>query len=159
MLFLLLLVVAYAVLRVVRPGHPSRARWRIALGLAMAIAGAMHLLNPEPFVQHLPPQVPGRLLVVWVSGVIEIGLGLALVVPSRWTSAVGTALAVYLVLVFPANVYVAAAGIDVEGQPGGVYPWVRLVFQPLFVWLAAWSSRPVGGGRVATDVPGREVAP
>jgi hypothetical protein len=37
-------------------------------------------------------------------------------------------------------VYVAVAGIDVEGQPGGWYPWLRLPFQVLFVAWALWST-------------------
>ena len=38
--------------------------------------------------------------------------------------------------VFPGNVYVAVAGVDVEGQPGGIYSWLRLPLQAVFVWLA-----------------------
>jgi uncharacterized membrane protein len=57
-----------------------------------------------------------------------------------WRRRAGLALAAYLVAVFPANVYVAVAGIDVEGQPGGWYPWLRLPFQVLFVAWALWST-------------------
>jgi hypothetical protein len=52
----------------------------------------------------------------------------------------GLALAAYLVAVFPSNVYVAIAGVDVDGQPGGWYPWLRLPLQVLFVAWALWSS-------------------
>jgi uncharacterized membrane protein len=51
-------------------------------------------------------------------------------------------LGLFLVAVFPGNVYVAVADVDVAGQPGGVYPWLRLLLQPGFVWLAWWSTRP-----------------
>jgi uncharacterized membrane protein len=60
--------------------------------------------------------------------------------PLPWRRRAGLALAAYLVAVFPANVYVAVAGIDVEGQPGGWYPWLRLPFQVLFVAWALWST-------------------
>jgi uncharacterized membrane protein len=114
---------------------------RIALAGGMVVAGIGHLAAPEPFLAHLPGWVPAPGLVIAASGVVEIGLGLALLLTRSLRRWVGIALAVFLVTVFPANVYVAVAGIDVVGQPGGVYPWLRLGFQPLFVWLAVWSTR------------------
>lgn len=142
MLFLLILLAAYAGVRLFGARHRDRRdQWRLALGVAMAVAGVAHLVDPLPFVQHLPPWVPNRELLVAASGVAEIALGAGLLLRPPWRGWVGLALAAYLVAVFPANVYVAVSGVDVSGQPGGVYPWLRLPFQALFVWLAAWSTR------------------
>ena len=55
---------------------------------------------------------------------------------------VGRVTAAYLLAVFPANVYVAVADVDVEGQPGGVFQWIRLPLQAVFVAWALWSTRP-----------------
>ena len=120
----------------------------------MVIAGAMHLLQPEPFVAHLPVWVPERELLVAASGVAEMGLGLAIVLAHSYRKLAGLLLGLFLVAVFPANVYVAVAGVEVDGQPGGLYPWLRLLFQPLFIWLAVWSTQ--ASVTVATR---REVAP
>jgi uncharacterized membrane protein len=49
-------------------------------------------------------------------------------------------LAAYLLAVFPANLYVAIAGVDVQGQPDGWYPWLRLPLQALFIAWALWST-------------------
>lgn len=122
----------------------DRARWALAAG--MAVAGVAHLATPLPFVQHLPTWVPARDLLVAVSGVAEIALGAALLSPSRWRPLAGWALAAYLVVVWPANVYVAVTGVEVSGQPGGVYPWLRLPLQLLFIaWAVlstgAWTPR------------------
>ena len=106
----------------------------------MAVAGVMHFAQPLPFIQHLPPWVPERALVVYASGIVEIALGAALLAPIRWRPLAGLALAAYLVAVFPGNVYVAVAGVDVVGQPGGLYPWLRLPLQAVFIGLALWSS-------------------
>jgi uncharacterized membrane protein len=95
---------------------------------------------PEPFVQHLPSWVPAAEALVLVSGGIEIVLGGALLARQPWRRFAGLALAAYLVAVFPANVYVAVAAVDVDGQPGGWYPWIRLPFQVLFVAWALWST-------------------
>jgi uncharacterized membrane protein len=144
MLFLLLLSLVYAATWLVRRSLANRDRWRYALAVAMVVVGVMHVLDPTPFLQHLPTWVPGREALVLLSGVAEIALGAALFAPPPQRRLVGVLLALFLVAVFPANVYVAVAGVEVDGQPGGIYPWLLLLFQPLYVWLAVWSTRPVG---------------
>jgi uncharacterized membrane protein len=122
-------------------GHRSTRRAALlGMATAMVFAGAAHWLMPTPFVQHLPPWVPAALALVLVTGVIEIGLGAALLLRQPWRRRAGLALAAYLVAVFPANVYVAVADVAVDGQPGGWYAWLRLPFQALFVAWALWST-------------------
>jgi uncharacterized membrane protein len=106
----------------------------------MAVAGIAHFVSPRPFVQHLPDVIPMREAIVYASGAVEIALALALVGPSRFRPYAGLALAAYLVAVFPGNIYVAVSGVAVEGQPGGIYPWLRLPFQALYIGLALWST-------------------
>jgi uncharacterized membrane protein len=143
MLFFVVLVSAYLLVGLWswRRRWAERDHWRIALGAAMAVAGLAHLLTPTPFLQHLPPWVPARELLVFGTGLVEMALGVALWAASgrarRW---VGWVVAGYLIAVFPANVYVAIAGIDVQGQPGGLYPWLRLPFQAVFIWMALWTT-------------------
>lgn len=150
MLFVALLLAGYVLATLVRSAA-RRDRWRLALAAAMAAAGMAHLLTPLPFVQHLPPWVPSREALVAASGVVEIALGAALL--SHRRESAGALLAAYLVAVWPANIYVAVAGVDVQGQPDGVYPWLRLPLQALFIWLAWWSTR-----HPATAEPGRQSA-
>ena len=141
MLFLFVLFVAYAVLwPFTRHSMTLRSRGRSALGIGMAVAGVAHFVTPLPFVQHLPDIIPMREAVIYVSGAVEIALGLALLGVSRWRPFTGLVLAAYLVAVFPGNLYVSVAGVAVDGQPGGIYPWLRLPLQALFIWLALWST-------------------
>ena len=141
MLFLFVLFVAYAVLwPFTRHSMTLRSRGRSALAIGMTVAGVAHFVTPLPFVQHLPDVIPMREAVIYASGAVEIALGLALLGLSRWRPFAGLVLAAYLVAVFPGNLYVAVAGVAVDGQPGGVYPWLRLPFQALFIWLALWST-------------------
>lgn len=151
MIFSIVLLVAFGIVWTVTRGRwDARTQWRHALAAGMAVAGLTHFISPLPFVQHMPEWVPVRYLIVYASGVFEIAIGLALfVTPRRLLSAIGAVLALYLVAVFPANVYVAVAGVDVVGQPGGLYPWLRLPFQALFVWLALWAT----GASVRVSVP------
>ena len=144
MIFLVALALATVVAALVlwpSSGRRSARRAaRLGMATAMVFAGVAHWLMPTPFVQHLPPWVPAAEALVLVTGVVEIGLGAALLLRQPWRRRAGLALAAYLVGVFPANVYVAGAGIDGEGQPGGWYPWLRLPFQVLFVAWALWST-------------------
>jgi uncharacterized membrane protein len=118
---------------------PERAA-RFGMAAAMVFAGAAHWFMPEPFVQHLPSWVPAAETLILVSGGIEVALGVALLARQPWRRFAGLALAAYLVAVFPANVYVAVAAVDVDGQPGGWYAWIRLPLQVLFVAWALWST-------------------
>lgn len=144
MIFLFVLVLATAAVVMIRPRQRHDGHMRLGLAIAMGVAGLAHFLMPEPFVQHLPEWVPERHALIYATGAVEIALGAALVWPARWRALAGLALAAYLVAVFPANVYVAVEGVDVDGQPGGVYPWLRLPLQALFVWLAVWSTGATG---------------
>lgn len=157
-------LLAAVVLRMSRRGSARRAAL-FGMAAAMVFAGAAHWVMPTPFVQHLPPWVPFAEALVLVTGVLEVGLGAALLLRQPWRRRAGLALAAYFVAVFPANVYVAVADVAVDGQPGGWYPWLRLPLQLLFVawalWSTAWdlpqlraaTARLVGRGPRAEDVP------
>lgn len=144
MIFLLVLAIATgaaAAVLALRRRFSLRRAALAGMAVAMAFAGISHLLMPTPFVQHLPTWVPMREELILVTGLLEIALGAALLLRQPLRRLAGLALAGYLVAVFPSNIYVAIAGIDVDGQPGGAYPWLRLPFQVLFIAWALWSTR------------------
>jgi uncharacterized membrane protein len=121
-----------------------RSGWRDharrGLAVAMVVAGVSHFLRSEPFVQHLPDWVPAAEALVYVTGAIEVALGVALLRAREHRVAVSRLLAAYFVAVLPANIYVAVADVHVTGQPGGVHAWIRLPLQGLFIaWR--WSPR------------------
>ncbi len=145
MLFLLILLLATlaaaGVARLRAGDVPLRRSARQGLGIALIAAGISHLVDATPFQQHLPDFVPAAAAIVVVSGVIEIVLGLALIVARSSVRRVGLIAAAFLVGVFPANVYVAVADVEVDGLPGGIYRWIRLPLQAIFVGWAWWSTR------------------
>jgi uncharacterized membrane protein len=115
------------------------ARWTLAA--LMVFTGTVHLTRTSSFFGQLPPWTPARSVVIWISGVIEIALGLALALsPARWRATVGRALALLFVLVFPANVYQAVAGTDAFGLDSPASRWIRLLFQPVLILWALWAS-------------------
>lgn len=123
----------------------SGVRWRgvprVLLALFMLVAGVGHFVAHDEFLKQVPTWLPGRALIVWISGVIEIALGIALLAsPRHRRRQVGWALAVFLVAVFPGNVYQAVAGTDAFGLDTPTARWGRLLCQPALVALALWST-------------------
>ena len=103
--------------------------------------GVHHFLDPEYFLNIMPPFLPYHLELVYISGFFEILLGLILIFPKyRFYASWG--LIILLIAVFPANIYLAQSeiaqqGLDVSKE---VAIW-RLPFQALFIGLAYWHSK------------------
>jgi uncharacterized membrane protein len=121
--------------------HPKLvAGLRGLLGVAMIVAGVLHFVIPHYYMLIMPAYLPWHLALVLISGVFEIGLGVALFIP-RLRPLAGWGLIALLVAVWPANIWMATDGVPgVDISP--VLAWVRVAVQPLFmVW--AWAvSRP-----------------
>jgi len=119
------------------------------MGPMYVVAGALHFVVPELYVQIVPPIFPARLALVYLSGIAEIAVGVGVLLPRTRRLAAWATVAV-LVAVFPANVYMATAGVVVEGLPGGGDPsalvrWGRLPLQVVLILWAAWYTRPLPG--------------
>ena len=114
---------------------------RIGLAVLMLAAGISHLVAPRPYIQHLPDMVPLRSEIVAITGLVEIGLAAGLVGQRRFRRPTGIALAAFLVLVFPANVYAAVSQVPVDGVPTGWIRWARLPLQLPVIAAALWSTR------------------
>lgn len=120
---------------------PQRlARW--LLGLALVGAGVSHLtVAREEFLAQVPPWLPVDAdLVVVASGVVEIALGAALVVLGRWRVPVGWATALFFLAIFPGNVAQFTEGRDGFELDTDLARGIRLLFQPLLVAWALWST-------------------
>ncbi|MFO0728885.1 MAG: DoxX family protein [Myxococcota bacterium] len=116
-----------------------------SLGLMVifyVFAGAMHFITPASYLAMMPPALPEPLALVYLSGVAEAGLGLALIPPKtrRW-AAIGIIL--LLIAVFPANIYVALHDIPLFGaeKGAGIGNWIRLPIQGLFIAWAYWHAK------------------
>jgi len=101
-------------------------------------AGLMHFLSIDFFLNIMPPILPFPKAIVYITGVMEIALAVALVIPKTRKRA-GVLAAIFLVLVFPANIYSAVAGIPSD-TPQHLL-WIRLLFQPLLIWWVLKVSR------------------
>ncbi|WP_224387941.1 hypothetical protein [Pseudonocardia sp. ICBG1293] len=120
--------------------HAVRTAARLLLGAFLVAAGVAHLLVPAEFLAQVPPFLPAPAAVVLVSGVVELGVGAAvLVAPARLRPQVGLVVAVLFVLVFPGNVSQYVTGTDAFGLDSDGARATRLLFQPLLVAWAIWA--------------------
>lgn len=114
---------------------------RIGLAFLMVVAGIAHFSSSRPFVEHIPPIVPLREEIVVLTGAAEIVLAAGLLGPRRFRRGAGVALAAYLVLVLPGNVYAAVSQVPIDGLPSGWIRWARLPLQIPLIAAALWSTR------------------
>ncbi len=127
-----------------RNSAPSRpetwARW--LLGAALLLAGIGHLTwLRAAFQAQVPPWLPfDPDWVVVLSGLVEIALGLGLLLWSRYRVALGWITAVFFILIFPGNISQYVNGIDAFGLDTDLERGIRLLFQPLLVIWALWST-------------------
>lgn len=121
----------------------ARTAARLLLGLALTFAGVSHLTSARAeFQAQVPPWVPlDADFVVIASGVVEIVLGAALIVLFRWKEWVGIATALFFIAIFPGNISQYLSGIDAFGLDTDEARAIRLIFQPLLVVWALWSTR------------------
>src|SRR5258708_31128896 len=101
-----------------RRGERLQTAFRMALALFFVAAGVLHFLLPEFYLQIMPPYLPWPLVLVYLSGAIEI-LGGCAIVPVATRRFAGFGLIALLVAVFPANVQMV---IDPEVVAGWNLP-------------------------------------
>jgi len=126
-----------------------RALARIGLGAFLLAAGISHLTtNREAFQAQVPEWLPlDADFVVLASGVVEIALGLALVTLPRRRVLVGWITAAFFVAIFPGNISQFVTATDSFGLNTDLARGIRLLFQPLLVLWALWSTGAWRDGR------------
>jgi uncharacterized membrane protein len=115
---------------------------QLVLGAALAYAGFTHLTTSRAEFQA---QVPAILqsqadFVVLASGVVEILLGTSLIFLFKYRTYVGWIVAAFFVAVFPGNISQYLSGTDAFGLNTDQSRAIRLLFQPLLVIWALWST-------------------
>ncbi|WHI47607.1 hypothetical protein [Microbulbifer sp. VAAF005] len=106
------------------------------LGIAFIFFFIGHFIQAEGMVEMLPSWIPFRLALVYVTGLIELLIGVALFVPRYQSLAARLAIVVFIIF-FPANIYAALNGVGLGGhQWGAVYLLIR---GPLQIILIAWA--------------------
>ena len=119
-----------------------RAVSQVALGVVLVSAGVSHLtVSRIEFQAQVPTWLPlDPDFVVISSGIVEILLGLALITLWPLRKRVGLVTALFFVAIFPGNINQLVNGIDAFGLNSDSARATRLLFQPVLVLWALWST-------------------
>ena len=115
---------------------------QLLLGAALAYAGTTHLTTSrQEFQAQVPTWVPFSAdFVVIASGIVEIALGLSLLILWKYRTQLGWITAAFFIAIFPGNISQYVNGIDAFGLDSDRARAIRLLFQPLLVIWALWST-------------------
>jgi uncharacterized membrane protein len=98
------------------------------------LAGVMHFARTRFFLKIVPPFLPFKKALVYISGVIEIILGIALI-PEATRSLAAWGVIALLIAVFPANIYHFTS----KGAGMKIPTWLLAVRLPIQFLLIAWA--------------------
>jgi uncharacterized membrane protein len=104
--------------------------------------GLNHFFNADAYIAIMPAYLPWHSQLVALSGVAEIAVGAGVLIRATRVAAAWGIIAL-LILIFPANLYVAMNGLPYVGdEPNVVLNWVRLPFQLVLIAWAYWYTKP-----------------
>lgn len=121
----------------------KRVAWKSVslylMSIFYVLNGVNHFRAADLYLAIMPPYLPYHLELVYLSGAIEILLGLSLLMVRirRWAA---WGIILLLIAIFPANIYHLTSGGAGLGTSLWVL-WVRLPFQLLFIGWAYWYTR------------------
>lgn len=106
----------------------------IAFAALFIFTGISHFALAEGMVQMLPEWVPGRYPIIYITGIIEIILGLGFLWPSVRRMS-GLLTLTFLIAVLPSNIYAALNSVDFGGNINGPrYLFFRIPLQLFLLW-------------------------
>lgn len=145
MLVLIILLVSWLAFRVIgATGVHALASWRdscrYALTVMLIFTATAHFNNMKhDLAQMIPQYFPHPLLIVYITGVLEL-LGAAGLVLPAFRGLAGICLIALLVGMFVANINAAQKEVKLRGKLATPL-WLRTPMQVLFIALLWWSTR------------------
>lgn len=112
---------------------------KISLGIMAVLyvlAGVNHFVNPIFYKKIMPPGLPWHYPLIYISGVVEIILGL-LLMPQQTRKWAAGGVILLLVAVFPANVQMMLNYRDQQNPS----LWLAILRLPLQLFLIGWAYR------------------
>ena len=145
MLVLMVLLVSWAAFRAIGAvGVQGLSSWqdsaRYALAVMFTFTATAHFNKMKhDLARMIPAYLPRPLLLVYLTGVLEL-LGAAGLLLPQFRRLAGICLIALLVGMFVANVNAAQKGVTLRGKPPTPL-WLRVPMQVFFIALLWWSPR------------------
>jgi len=106
------------------------------LGLAFIFFFIGHIVKVVGMTEMLPAWVPFKVPLIYITGVIELLVGIALFIPRFQLVAAKLGIVIFIVF-FPANIYAAFNSVGLGGHQWG--PVYLLIRTPLQIILITWA--------------------
>ena len=123
---------------------------RVLVTLPLLFSGTvLHLLRLHDTLRMMPPGFPAPVFLVQLTGVLEVLGAIGLFLPA-FRKRAGLLLAILMIAVFPANVYVAGqvvAGLQMPGVP------VRTAMQVVYILLILLAGFGLPGSNSRSRLP------
>lgn len=97
-------------------------------------SGVNHFLSPQFYLHLMPPYIPYPMEVIYLSGVIEILLGIGAGIP-RFRARAAWAVIVMLISFMPVHIHMLIHP-ELYPEVPEVGLWVRIVIQGVLIWWA-----------------------
>lgn len=134
----------------------AHTRMKVGVSLVFFITGSTHFTDAAAMAEMLPPIVPSRVEIIYVTGVLELLGAIGIWVP-RVSKLTGACLILMLIGVLPANIYSALSYVPFGGHDlGPLYLLVRIPFQVLligWIYVATRQTLFTGGPAVVHSIP------
>ena len=139
---LLLMLAPYFVFRLISAARQKAidAPRAASMGLTLLFifTGVGHFTETEVMSQMLPPWVPARVSLIYITGVLEFGIAIGFLF-GKTRFYTGWVAAAVLVLFFPGNIYAAIHHIPMGGHAWGpVYLLLRAPLQAIIIFWVYW---------------------
>lgn len=138
-IMLVLMTTPYAIMRLLAIflGRQFDLRTAGAIGLTLLFifTGFGHFVQTAPMSQMLPPWVPERISLIYLTGFLEFAIAAGFLMPKS-RRLTGWLAAFVLVAFFPANIYAAIHHVPMGGHAWG--PVYLLIRAPLQLAILAW---------------------
>ena len=109
---------------------------RIALAVMLCFTALGHFLFTKGMTMMIPPMIPFKTSLVYLTGIFEVLLAVGLLIPKTQKLS-GWLLIFFLLLMLPANIYAAVNQINYQkgtyNGNGLSYLWFRIPLQVLFI--------------------------
>lgn len=132
-------VISVGGLRVSQGNYDPAFAARIAMAAMLAFTAMGHFAFTKGMAMMLPAAVPFRVVIVYLTGFIEIAAAIGLMLGAYY-HVTGEALILFFILMLPANIYAALNHVDYQkgttNGNGPGYLWFRVPLQVMFiVWV------------------------
>lgn len=131
--------IAHVLIMLISGEWNNQLSGNIAMSVMLAFTAIGHFAYTKGMELMLPPGFPIKKLIIYVTGILELGAAIGLHVPSL-QHLTAICLIVFFIVIVPSNIYAATKRINYQTAttdgPGLSYLWFRVPFQLLLIgWV------------------------